>query len=1102
MKRSLDKNAADRIVGSGPCGSLGGGPRSVYRSQIDGRGAGVLNEERSGVLMTLKAMEQNRKSKNRRVHVPSTGRQSRRLLVGNTGNDMKKKRQLLVARNLRPKAQCHRVVSKDEPESPSRVVFLIDVGTITDAGIENVYAAILKLLVSVQRKNCNKNALWGYRLFDSRSRVGCTPREIDQRLGKGERRRHFFRPVCEEEILKLHSMLLDKRLVMSGSNNESGSSQLSTYNIFQASVDQVMTQFNWDDFMFDERCAPWEQGGAMLVVVSPCPQSSDDVQRFISKGINYDPKKMPRGVQGILDQSLSFFVKHAKQYAAGLFWMDTCFDRPSSDLSGIKLIQNSLTNLGGSVFPLAAVVSIPGLLPMFPVLDAIIFRSQTTEKNRIFQFQHSPTRLSSPTTSPRFGPTTSSPLPLSPIFCPKKPTPQNMSPLFNTGTPPPMIKRQLSLDGDNSSTTAYKYLPGDLDGWDGDMLVPTAKFQHAMVLTVKITDCSEKKYRLRDTQKAVIKIQGDKLESVYIEDSLPATGHANEPNSTEPLVLEGEIKRAALPKGCLAGSEYNPTPHLYICSASTALSGPAFATLMVHLSNSQSYAFGTLKCRAGFRIKVLLIPVSKALAVVMPMLSAVTKANTLLCVNHENELTTLVERNPDGHGLVVSNANVLSSLLTGSGKVGFSSKKPARFTPSVDAYSSLEEECGKYFKGLANDWKQIIRKEDPVLNFKQKKNSEKICLDLLKSKLKEQVLNEDPATFESLLNKCNNELHGGIKEKMLHGALLLFIKKELAVSSIPDGDLETGQKCAYIRIRIKLLLNLLTRKRLAVKDPPNKQNTKKLNKLLMGLNMSSKRSEFQEFIRTDVIAPFSSMLPKAVEQICAKFECSVDDSTGKDDPIEETSTLEQSVKTPRVLPTAAAVNPSPDETTKIGGKYLVDTVIERVACTKKDPLALNVKKFALNHFTSNMSNLNVLLRKRKHATTAPPSVNRDTNKVDKATTPTASQMKKRHGSPVVSTSPNYEHVGETPSKKSRQGRNFPSHIEASPLVAKSPEVLKGVHIVGGSVCETPVRYSSDHNTVGETPQQRGRFGSLSDCTTRKRLFASPARPKKKTNINF
>ena len=192
-----------------------------------------------------------------------------------------------------------RVIRKVEKKLTSEciyVVFLIDVGTaiadksegsVREEGLpyEALNLLIQRLLRAIDiigRSSPNqKRLMWGYRCFDARSAVGCTPKELDKSIWKRPNGQTIpFRPLDAKSV---EAMQRDVAKIVSKGDamrKSTSSIKLSQREILERSVNEVASEF-WSEMSnigiggrTDDRHA--------TIVLSPCPCSASNLAHFMS----------------------------------------------------------------------------------------------------------------------------------------------------------------------------------------------------------------------------------------------------------------------------------------------------------------------------------------------------------------------------------------------------------------------------------------------------------------------------------------------------------------------------------------------------------------------------------------------------------------------------------------------------------------------------------------------------------------------------------------------------------------------------------------------------------------------------------------------------
>lgn len=190
-----------------------------------------------------------------------------------------------------------------------RVVFLIDVSSLQAWTPEAIFHTIELLQRGHQAQS--KKMVWGHRLFDSRSGIGCTPRELDRAFGHSVRSTQFFsvwdakhrRKLCTRLVSDTKNFKRWEEERLGQSHQILGSSTLSHFSIFQSSVAEILVDFNWDD---TESQIPGKAIDSLLYVISPCPVNCETAYQDFS----------------VKPNALDFLQKYNKSRALRLCWVD------------------------------------------------------------------------------------------------------------------------------------------------------------------------------------------------------------------------------------------------------------------------------------------------------------------------------------------------------------------------------------------------------------------------------------------------------------------------------------------------------------------------------------------------------------------------------------------------------------------------------------------------------------------------------------------------------------------------------------------------------------------------------------------------------------
>lgn len=237
---------------------------------------------------------------------------------------------------------------------------------------------------------------WAYRFFDSSK--GHTARSIPISI------KHYFHSVTEE------GMIRSKKRIEAARKIETKGEETCTW---KRSVEQVMTDLNWDDFADIDG----EDGRNALVVLSPLPTSEDLLGNFL------DDRSSSNRMGCI--KAFSFFPRFENKRVS-LFWVDMNFECGPSRVNVFNWIDQALkVHCGGAVLR-SLEVCIQTELPPFYVCWMIPSRTTMKKEGNI-----SPLSRSS-----------------SPILSSFKPS-----------TPP--LKQHRTMNHN---------LPGDLSGWCGKMI--------------------------------------------------------------------------------------------------------------------------------------------------------------------------------------------------------------------------------------------------------------------------------------------------------------------------------------------------------------------------------------------------------------------------------------------------------------------------------------------------------------------------------------------------------------------------------------------------------------------------------------------------------
>ncbi|GBG26396.1 Cytochrome c peroxidase, mitochondrial [Hondaea fermentalgiana] len=226
-------------------------------------------------------------------------------------SDLRTEFQALFGKRVTPGAHASGPLAASASDVDLRVVFLVDVWSLTNWGPDALFESLCLLQEGHQLRS--RNLVWGYRLYDARQSTGCTPRELDRALRQPVRSTQFFRSWNEDQRSKLLVTLRkDASRVRNASVERTattsaqalGSSSPSYLSIFQSSVAEMLVDFNWDD---TESQLPGQDIASFLYVVAPTPVQCPTAYREFT----------------IRPNALDFLQKFRQSRAVRLAWVDT-----------------------------------------------------------------------------------------------------------------------------------------------------------------------------------------------------------------------------------------------------------------------------------------------------------------------------------------------------------------------------------------------------------------------------------------------------------------------------------------------------------------------------------------------------------------------------------------------------------------------------------------------------------------------------------------------------------------------------------------------------------------------------------------------------------
>ena len=286
--------------------------------------------------------------------------------------------------------------------------FLIDVGTaiadksegsVREEGLpyEALNLLIQRLLRAIDiigRSSPNqKRLMWGYRCFDARSAVGCTPKELDKSIWKRPNGQTIpFRPLDAKSV---EAMQRDVAKIVSKGDamrKSTSSIKLSQREILERSVNEVASEF-WSEMSnigiggrTDDRHA--------TIVLSPCPCSASNLAHFMSDtdgtvsvvgGTRSASAIAPTDMGGLAAASaasrktleeatlrgLDFFTEIRAKFRRrglalpGLYWMQPLRTSTAYDVDGVDIIRGTLQkHFDGDVIQIEPIIATGSVLPL------------------------------------------------------------------------------------------------------------------------------------------------------------------------------------------------------------------------------------------------------------------------------------------------------------------------------------------------------------------------------------------------------------------------------------------------------------------------------------------------------------------------------------------------------------------------------------------------------------------------------------------------------------------------------------------------------------------------------------------------------------------
>mmetsp|Transcript_18652 Transcript_18652/g.34559 ORF Transcript_18652/g.34559 Transcript_18652/m.34559 type:complete len:1042 (-) Transcript_18652:48-3173(-) len=878
-----------------------------------------------------------------------------------------------------------------------QIAFLLDVQSLQRCGVAVVVALVARM-VRMLPGNGDGDVRWGVRLWDASPVDGCTPREMDVLLRKQSRATHFFRAFSSKHLSRLEASLrsVQQKLSNYGTARQEvlGTAVLEPQELFQSSVDQVMTDMNWDSGVHNQNAI-----SSYVVVLSPCPQTQDQleqrIQKTVSTGVQAltpsrsSRKRKANGCNNPLELPLArtfrFFEKHRRQRLVSLIWVDSTTDPAQSCAADkvLSVLNKGLETQGGCALRLVQVL--------------------TGSSDRIL-------KPSDKWTTSTHASTTMSAITSSPIAIAQTPT------------------RRATRTEPSAS-------------WDATMLVPVEPVG-ADVTTIKVSVrikewvAGAQGQRIKQAQQQALfsarkrarahlrqeELLLEQQEAAELHSSVPPSpsqlsGHlfSDRSQADQPLVLEEK----SAPRVILIGSvSCNDIPLSRIASGkSDTLSTltpsskdmlPAFAALVVQLRKLQAAGVVAIIGEDEAPQTLVAYPVSRTRMVMAQIDTSAVPAGNIVPFSDlgSNGLwDTSIPVVPAAASNVWIAAQEFGSADKGSLRSQIEHvsliRQPSELSAEeAELDAELEEvwhavESGRNTRCEDSRTENLASELGPAQDDLLKEST--IDTRKCSSTVLEHAKVEDEEAVD--VSPVNTPGDSDVEMKIRPASSVSEIaslyssteSSQVFANSLPDKLGQISAKAIRATLLARGATEPLALEKQCIlhifsagsKDPLSKTHMKALMKAMTRLTFSVSRAALSTYFKDVLGNRYVRTHPKTLGALASHFDLALEPGGTSQVQEEKPEALVESLSLNSENMTAASHRPSSECSSISSGEKDAETAgapspglsrladsfrvtgIVKVAKTRTDPLALSSQRYSLNHFTSSMTNLGALMRQRK-----------------------------------------------------------------------------------------------------------------------------------------